>query len=302
MKILLQIASIVLIVSCNAEAPTELVQIKYNDATFLAELDMELYLDVHIVDSEFWGVIGKKDKIEMSDIYSNDRHVWGSTGYGPGEFINIHEVSYSDNKIFILDLTKKTIEVFDRNLVYLKTVNPETNILSIVAESDSSFYALSFGMSQLGMLRYSGTNFSNVEYIYVESTRNPEDGVAIISLSNNHLLLSRLMTNKLTIINTQTNSRVTATNDLIPARPNYQYVGEYRVPTKVIWDWGLISDSSVYQLLRESESSTIYRFGLDGKMNKIYNLDFQAIRMIKYNDSYLFVTPNSLIKYPKSIF
>lgn len=293
---------VALFVSCNESTTVEITLLNYNDASFLAELDLFSYSDIHFIDSELWGITGNRDNVEIITFTSNERQPWGSSGYGPGEFIRIGDVSYSENRIFIYDSMKKSIEIFDRNLNYIHTLIQESNLLSIVAEYDSSFYAIGFDMSQLSVLRYSGINFSVVDYIFVESTRNPEDGIALIGRRNNFILLSRLMTNKLTIIDTQTNKRVTATNDHISSQPNYQYVGEYRVPSKVVWDWGIISENSVYQIVRERESSTIYRFGLDGKMNKIYNLDFQAFRMIEYKDSYLFVTLNSLITYPKSIF
>lgn len=302
MKYLIPIFLIALFVSCNDAATEEIIQLNYDDASFLVEVDIVSYRDIYIIDSELWGILGNRDNIEIINFTTNERRVWGSTGYGPGEFIRIGDISYSENRIFIYDSVKKSIEIFDRDLNFINTLILESNLISIVAENDSSFYAIGFGMSQLSVLRYRGINFSIVDYIFVESTRNPEDGVSLISRSKNFILLSRLMTNKLTIIDTQSNNRVTATNDYIPSQPNYSYVGEYRVPTKVIWDWGLISGSSVYQLIRERQSSTIYRFGLDGKMNKIFSLDFQAMRMIDYNDSYLFVTPNSLITYPKSIF
>lgn len=302
MKNLISIAIITLFVSCNDIATVETIQIEYNDATFLAELETDLYQNIYIIDSNVFGISRNRDRVEIFDNDSEFKQTWGSTGYGPGEFIKIGSVTNSSNRLFFHDSVKKSVEIFDKDFNYIITIPLESNLLSIVAESDSSFFASDFTMTQFSVVRFSGTNFSNIEYLYVESTRNPEDGMAHLSLYNNHLLVSRLMSNKLNIINTKTKERVNVTNDYIPSQPNYSYVGEYRVPTKVIWDWGIISENSVYQLIRERQSSTIYRFGLDGKMNKIFSLDFQAMRMIDYNDSYLFVTPNSLITYPKSIF
>jgi hypothetical protein len=300
MKYLIILLSIIFIISCNDTVPLEIIELKYENAALLTEIEIELYRDMYIIDSTFYGITGNKDRVEVFNLGSGSRTTWGVTGYGPGEFISIHDVSYSENRLFFYDITKKSIEIFDRNHNYIKTLTPERNLISFVAESDSSFYAIGFGMSEFSLLRFSGTNFSNIEYKHVESTRGPEESAALISQNNGNILISHVMTNMFSIFNTDTNRNSRVRNVRLPKQPNYTFVGEFRVPTGPIWHWGVITDTFIYQIVREKKSSTIYRFGFDGKMDRIYNLDFQAIRMIEYKDTFLFVTNNSLITFSKS--
>jgi hypothetical protein len=295
------ILSLVL-VSCIEEVQLEVTEVKFEEAKLISGLNTESFRDISLVDSTFWGLTGNNDRVEIYNIESGEVKSWGKTGYGPGEFINISDISFSENFIFIFDSVKKSIEIFDKSLNYLSTIYPEMTLLSIQAESDTSFIASSFDMAQYSIIRFSGNNFSHRDYLLVESTRNPSDGIALLNLQNGNIMVSRLMTNSFSIIHGGTNRIVSVTNKNLPNRPDFEYVGGNQLPTSAVWHWGIISEDHAFQLIREQDFTILNRYTLEGKMDKIFRLDISAGRMFSYYDSYIFTSHGKVYKISKTLF
>jgi len=288
-------------IACRNDIPLEITEVEYNKATIISNLDVSQYHTIYQVDSTLIGLIGNRDKIEIFNLETGYKNTWGESGYGPGEFIKIGSITSSENKIFIYDSVKKSIEIFDKNLTYLDTVYLEMNLLSMQAESDTTFFASTINMDQYSIIQFSGSNFAHKDYLLVESTRNPSDGAALINLNNGILLISRLMTNRFSIIK-RDNKVVNVTNNSLPKHPQFDFVGGNRVPTKTVWQWGFLSDEYAYQLVRENDFSNLYRYTLEGNLDKIYRIEFPASRMFEYQSSYLFVSTPNVYKISKTLF
>lgn len=287
MKLLLFIVIALILNGCAKNQ--ELKQLVINEYQ-IEDLDMGSYLDYTRFTLSGHCTIGTRktlgEAVQITDDF-NELKTFAKKGRGPGELISPTSIRCTEKFIYIMDEGKKSIEVFNHDLHFEKSIQPQLPFISFEVYTDDIIYLSSFDMLSLSIVKLSGEGFAVEEFIHVETSNVPSDLTAFLSRDQNYLYVKKLFTNEFYQISFENHSLKKFTNPYLNDRATLRQAGEFRIPSRVVWNQLFTLNDIIFQLVQITDTeSALYKFSLDGRISSIIHLA-KPVNLIVINEKEL---------------
>lgn len=223
----------------------------------------------------------------------------GGKGFGPGEYSEISHVRTGETYLFVYDISRFSISVYNSDFHLVKSSVIEQRLLDFAAINDTILIGLLFDMDSWSIVQINNHQFDRPEYLHHRSVRSPELGVGRLRLNYPYLLICHIFTNSATVYNIETKSIHRITNPLLPQRPVMIETPLNPIPTDVVWSSGFLMDENLLQVVRNPETNkySLYLISPKSRVLARFDLEEPAESIIFREDSIWTLSDSTVYKY-----